>query len=109
MLLLPVGCFLMGATFIAVYWPLEVEPDQGRGAMDGAGVQDFGPRAYVPPPAANMWRLPAACCVGQTLSRMGTGRDAEAVHGSPDQADALDAAVRCAPFGKVASTGDAGV
>ena len=38
MLLLPVACFLLAATFIAVYWPLEVEPDQGRGAMDGAGA-----------------------------------------------------------------------
>jgi hypothetical protein len=38
LLLLPVACFLLGATLIAVYWPLNVEPDGGRGAMDGAGT-----------------------------------------------------------------------
>lgn len=37
MLMLPVAGFLLAATFVAVYWPLEIEPDQGRGAMDGAG------------------------------------------------------------------------
>jgi H+-transporting ATPase len=42
LLLLPVACFLLGATLIAVYWPLNVRPDGGRGAMDGAGWAAIG-------------------------------------------------------------------
>jgi hypothetical protein len=41
-LLAPVVAFLLGATFIAVYWPSNIEPDQGRGAMEGAGWAAIG-------------------------------------------------------------------
>ena len=37
-LLAPLGAFLLASTFIAVYWPARVEPDLGRGSMDGAGA-----------------------------------------------------------------------
>ena len=36
-LLAPVTLFLTAGTFIAVYWPEQVKPDGGRGAMRGAG------------------------------------------------------------------------
>lgn len=41
-LLLPVLLFLLGATFIAVYWPAHVQPDAGRGNLDGAGWAIIG-------------------------------------------------------------------
>jgi H+-transporting ATPase len=41
-LLAPVAAFLLAATFIAVYWPARVEPDQSRGSMDGAGWAAVG-------------------------------------------------------------------
>ena len=36
-LMLPVGGVLVAATFVAVYWPEEVQPDGGRGVLIGAG------------------------------------------------------------------------
>lgn len=36
-LMLPVGGVLLAATFVAVYWPEEVQPDGGRGVLIGAG------------------------------------------------------------------------
>lgn len=33
----PVFAFLLASTFIAVYWPLDVRPDGGRGDFQGAG------------------------------------------------------------------------
>ena len=36
-LLLPVCVFTVGATFVAVYWPADVQPDGGRGQFEGAG------------------------------------------------------------------------
>jgi hypothetical protein len=41
-LLVPVGCFLIGATFIGVYWPLDFQPDGGKGALAGAGWGPIG-------------------------------------------------------------------
>ena len=35
MLVIPVSLFLLGATFIAVYWPARVKPDGGLGFMEG--------------------------------------------------------------------------
>ena len=35
MLVVPVSVFLLGATFIAVYWPADVKPDGGLGFMEG--------------------------------------------------------------------------
>merc|ERR1712130_141023 len=37
MLIVPVSIFLLGATFIAVYWPAHVKPDGGLGFMEGPG------------------------------------------------------------------------
>jgi H+-transporting ATPase len=37
MLVIPVTLFLLGATFIAVYWPAHVKPDGGLGFMQGPG------------------------------------------------------------------------
>lgn len=42
--MVPVMLFLLGATFIAVYWPARVQPDAGRGNLDGAG--DLNISAY---------------------------------------------------------------
>ena len=36
-LVIPVGAVLCAATFIAVYWPEQVQPDGGRGVLIGAG------------------------------------------------------------------------
>ena len=36
-LVIPVGAVLCVATFIAVYWPEQVQPDGGRGVLIGAG------------------------------------------------------------------------
>ena len=36
-LVAPVAVFLLGSTFIAVYWPLDVQPDGGAAALQGAG------------------------------------------------------------------------
>ena len=35
--MIPVGAVLAAATFIAVYWPEQVQPDGGRGVLIGAG------------------------------------------------------------------------
>ena len=37
LLLFPVVFFTVGATFIAVYWPISAQPDGGIAAIDGAG------------------------------------------------------------------------
>ena len=37
-LVVPVAAVLSVATFIAVYWPEEVQPDGGRGVLIGAGT-----------------------------------------------------------------------
>ena len=36
-LVIPVAAVLAAATFIAVYWPEQVQPDGGRGVLIGAG------------------------------------------------------------------------
>ena len=36
-LMVPVGGVLLAATFVAVYWPEEIQPDGGRGVLIGAG------------------------------------------------------------------------
>lgn len=36
-LAVPISLFLLGSTFIAVYWPATVKPDGGKGFMDGIG------------------------------------------------------------------------
>ena len=36
-LAVPMAVFLLGATFVAVYWPINVQPDGGRGELQGAG------------------------------------------------------------------------
>lgn len=61
LLLLPVACFLLGATLIAVYWPLNVRPDGGRGAMDGAGIK-FAPPGTLIPLSADSSSLRNAWC-----------------------------------------------
>jgi len=41
-LLAPMAAFLVGSTFISVYWPDRVRPDGGRGSMIGAGWAPIG-------------------------------------------------------------------
>ncbi|KAK9806555.1 hypothetical protein WJX73_000387 [Symbiochloris irregularis] len=41
-MLAPVAVFIVAATFIAVYWPLHVQPDGGRGDFAGAGWAAVG-------------------------------------------------------------------
>ena len=35
-LLAPITAFCIAATFVAVYWPRDLQPDGGRGVLDGA-------------------------------------------------------------------------
>lgn len=49
-LMAPVAAFLLAATFIAVYWPERIEPDAGRGSMDGAGETPLATQYHPPPP-----------------------------------------------------------
>ena len=37
-LVAPVAAFCAAATFVAVYWPRRVQPDGGRGSLEGAGA-----------------------------------------------------------------------
>ncbi len=37
-LVAPVATVLIAATFIAAYWPADVQPDGGRGILYGAGT-----------------------------------------------------------------------
>ena len=37
-LLAPVAAFCAAATFVAVYWPRRIQPDGGRGSLEGAGA-----------------------------------------------------------------------
>lgn len=48
-LVLPVLAFCVGSTFLAVYWPIGVQPDGGNAALQGAG--------WVPALVAWLWVL----------------------------------------------------
>ena len=63
-LIAPVAVFLLGSTFIAVYWPLSVQPDGGAAALQGAG----GPAVAFRDTSLKLWRgrreLPPRRCAG---------------------------------------------
>ena len=44
-LVIPVVSFSIAGTFIGVYWPLDVQPDGGRGVLEGAGAPPDALRA----------------------------------------------------------------
>ena len=51
-LLVPIALFSVGATFVAAYWPIDVQPDGGRGELQGAGASCARPTAAPPGTAA---------------------------------------------------------
>ena len=56
-LLAPVAAFCVAATFVAVYWPRRIQPDGGRGSLEGAG-------ASLADPAGNQNRFQVVVRVG---------------------------------------------
>ena len=41
-LIVPIAMFCLAGTFVAVYWPRNLQPDGGRGVIDGAGWAPVG-------------------------------------------------------------------